>query len=91
MEHTKGPWRVTALGHITSKECRVATVGDYTDKELLKFNKKRWDADARLIAAAPDLLAALQKALNESGCDGDLCCHEWHEASRSAISKATGK
>ena len=45
--------------------------------------------DAKLICAAPDLLAALQKALNESGCDGDLCCHEWHEAARSAISKAT--
>jgi hypothetical protein len=46
--------------------------------------------DARLIAAAPALLEALKKALNESGCDGDLCCHEWHDVARAAISKAEG-
>jgi hypothetical protein len=46
---------------------------------------------ARLIAAAPDLLEALKKALNESGCDGDLCAHRWHDVARSAIAKAEGR
>jgi hypothetical protein len=47
--------------------------------------------DARLIAAAPDLLEVLKFALNESGCDGDLCCHDWHDKARKVISKAEGK
>lgn len=44
--------------------------------------------DPRLFAAAPDLLAALKFALRESGCDGDLCAHEWHDRARAAIAKA---
>ena len=48
-------------------------------------------ANAILIAAAPDLLAALKKALNESGCDGELCMHEWHDAARAAVARAEGK
>jgi hypothetical protein len=48
------------------------------------------EANASLIAAAPELLKALKKALNESGCDGDLCCYEWHDVARAAIAKAEG-
>jgi hypothetical protein len=44
--------------------------------------------DARLIAAAPILLDALKFALRESGCDGELCAHEWHEKARAAIAEA---
>jgi hypothetical protein len=35
------------------------------------------------------LLATLQKALSDSGCDGDLCMHMWHEQARAVIAKAT--
>jgi len=42
---------------------------------------------ARRAEAAPDLLAALRMALEESGCDGDLCAHQWHDAARAAIAK----
>lgn len=42
-------------------------------------------ANARRFAASPALYAALKKALNESGCDGDLCMHTWHEEARKAI------
>lgn len=45
---------------------------------------------AMRMAAAPELLDALQDALEESGCDGDLCAHSWHEKARRAIEKATG-
>lgn len=48
------------------------------------------EANANLIAAAPELLAALEKALRDSGCDGDLCTRQWHEDARAAIAKATG-
>ena len=47
--------------------------------------------DAHLIAAAPELLRALKGALYDSGCDGDLCMHEWHELARAAIAKAEGR
>ena len=45
--------------------------------------------DWKLLKAAPDLLEALKQALAESGCDGDLCAHRWHEVARDALSKAT--
>ncbi len=51
----------------------------------------RGEADAHLIAAAPELLASLKEALEASGCDGDLCAHRWHESARAAISKAEGR
>jgi hypothetical protein len=34
---------------------QIAEVGAYRDKELLSFNKDRWDADSYLIAAAPQM------------------------------------
>lgn len=72
-KHTPRPWRfLTNVGYVMGsdgtgpfgpREVQVGTVGDYRDKELLPFNKDRWDADGRLVAAAPDLLAACQAAL----------------------------
>ena len=57
---TPGPWKVVKnTGIIAAKECHIGRIGDFTDKELLRFNRARWEADARLIAAAPDMLAAL--------------------------------
>lgn len=67
---TPGPWRVAGKASGIIRRDRqgdgdkfgnvdVASVGDYRDKELLRFNKERWDADAALIAAAPDLYEAL--------------------------------
>lgn len=67
---TPGPWRVAgkASGYIayagTDPEIgsvQIATVGAYRDKELLPFNRDRWDADCALIAAAPALYEALRQ------------------------------
>ncbi len=49
------------------------------------------EANGKLIAAAPDLLAVLKEAIAESGCDGDLCMHRWHDTARTAIAKAEGR
>ena len=38
-----------------------------------------------------ELLEALEKALDESACDGDQCGTEWHELARAAIAKAKGE
>lgn len=80
--HTPGPWRVAgkASGHITYAgtdrdigSVQIATVGAYRDKELLPFNRDRWDADARLIAAAPDLYEALSPVLRGAD-EADYYC-----------------
>jgi len=69
---TPGPWRVAGKAsgriHYAGSDPEIGTVeiaivGDYRDKELLPFNRDRWDADARLIAAAPNLYEALKEML----------------------------
>jgi hypothetical protein len=40
-----------------------------------------------LHSAAGDLLAVLKAALEQVGCDGDLCMYRWHEDARAAIAK----
>jgi len=102
-QHTPGPWRVSTVGlmndggrAVVADDFRVAVVDCHT-----KFKRgEGWmaecdtrDANARLIAAAPDLLAALEKVANtylpedyREGCLertlGDIA--------RAAIAKAKG-
>lgn len=55
---------------------RIAALqSDLSDEECL--------ANARLIAAAPEMLAALQYALTD-------CCDEWIDQASAAVAKATG-
>lgn len=84
--HTPGPWRVQTVNKkrsvtITSLVCGIATVNANLDRE----------ANAHLIAAAPELLRVLKAALQQSGCDGDLCMHQWHEDARKVIDEAEGR
>lgn len=67
---TPGPWRVAGKhsGYIVYAgsdpeigSVQIGQVGAYRDKQLLPFNKERWDADCALIAAAPDLYEALRE------------------------------
>jgi hypothetical protein len=80
--HTPGPWILdegtgVVYGHGKKP---VETGGEGCSKET--------QANARLIAAAPELLNLMKKHLQESGCDGDLCSRSWHEEFRAAIRKA---
>jgi len=92
-EHTPGPW--------TSYTCTHSIWAD--GKRAICFmtgpRKKRdmeRDANARLICAAPDLLSALQAAVDLYGkpggpwnVPGSAGC--WITQARAAISKATGE
>lgn len=90
-QHTPGPWRVVrrrANGplHVMSQ------AGLYVmDGSNQRESRIRNPADALLIAAAPDLLAELQKLNEKFGYVGkgwpDL---DWDDA-RAAIAKATGE
>lgn len=88
-KHTPGPWlvrqihdeQVDVVKGDFPKGHAIATISTWGDAELI--------ANAHLIAAAPELLAACEQALRESGCDGDLCGWNWHDIMRAAIAKAT--
>ena len=96
-KHTPGPWYV---GSGTHEGRNIYSVASVTDDEGFTYQPivasaeddgiKCWDANARLIAAAPDLLAALDALLLRYvmaiGNEGIEC----HQA-RAAIRKATGE
>jgi hypothetical protein len=83
-QHTPGPWRVGKDGNIHETFLLAELRGIYTEKE----------ANARLIAAAPELLAALRECalLAEYGttglgkCKSDALSAEKATALRLAVS-----
>jgi hypothetical protein len=82
-KHTPGPWTAKAnLDVVDSNGERVArlasTRGKYEYEEI----------NARLIAAAPELLDALQELVNGPECGGDHGA--MYRNARAAIAKATG-
>lgn len=85
-KHTPGPWNTVILNGD-----RIAVVAhDSSDVATLTHASH---ADARLIAAAPELLAALEALLNRPGPLFHLVEDERHwpqiDAARAAIAKAT--
>lgn len=101
-QHTPGPWRqefaqsLLVLANRPEGERIVAGVWGHSDEALAEGY-----ANARLIAAAPDLLAALESALRHSGTghhancpaggmDSNICSDLCWSMYR-AIVKATGE
>lgn len=83
-QHTPGPWRYDyAPGY-----CGELLAPNGTT--LAEFVTEPSEADARLIAAAPELLEALNAMLTHMGMDED----EWNKVTfdqaRAAIAKANG-
>lgn len=81
-KHTPGPWRVQGT--------RIRDCGPGIDciATMQVSNQPNWDADARLIAAAPELLSLLRDAVDSFGPNiegGD----EWLKFAHAAITKAT--
>lgn len=84
MPITPGPWLAgeRAPRHLSGQIPIIAT--DTGHIVAICFT----EADARAVSALPKVLAALKQALRDSGCDGDLCTHGWHDTARQAIAKA---
>jgi len=85
-QHTPGPWWHSGLevGTVPMMMVKVAKVSGANHQEA--------QANARLIAAAPDLLEALKDALLHVGNQGDVGVDEWIACERkalAAIAKAT--
>lgn len=99
-ERTPGPWRIQPRfpKDRTSPYEILNTAGDQSPAIVLALAHQGWthsgEANARLIAAAPDLLAAVENALGcieslpESVYGVDI--EELATELRSAITKATG-
>ena len=89
MKHTPGPWHVIEGDEWTSDiATNTPEQGIWT---VASANKRRdeFEANKRLIAAAPELLAACEKALDEIGDDSPLYPITMQLAA--AITKATGR
>lgn len=85
-KHTPGPWNVSVDGYIESTDSIIASLCDETESSY---------ANASLIAAAPDLLEALDTLLLVVGLtafkhEGQRkVLEEAADLARSAIAKAT--
>jgi hypothetical protein len=96
--HTPGPWRITGPNIRADTDlgtgALIATVEHHwhTRQPYAKFETSgtELDANARLIASAPDLLAALEYCLEYLNANPDEYSGPRAQAARAAIEKATG-
>jgi hypothetical protein len=93
--HTPGPWAVgqtvNNFVQIVAPEYRTLTDADHVVCELREWRQPRCDDNAKLIAAAPELLAALKALLDAQVCrDGGKDCAVCEDA-YAAIAKAEGR
>lgn len=90
-KHTQGPWTVKQWDNFPDQ----AVISDETNTRCLALIDKadeQDEANAALIAAAPDLLEALEKALAdaEGAIRVDGMMLGWMDAARAALAKARG-
>lgn len=83
MSHSKGPWKWD--GHWLSGNGKMI-LWYTTEDNGVHANP----SDAHLIAAAPDLLSALNAMLTNMGMDEDEWNKPTFDQARAAIAKATG-
>jgi len=88
-QHTAGPWRVSKTGDVYKKQGRDGLIAAV---RFLGGDNSEGTANAKLIAAAPELLEALR--LTEAALESYQTAkvgvhHSALEAARAAIHKAT--
>jgi len=97
MNHTPGPWFAhdfSGVNDDTVTPCDFAvscTTPDHLTVATMGMGangtREEWEANARLISAAPDLLEALEEILGWQ----TLCPIDLYEQARAAIKKARGE
>lgn len=94
LEFTPGPW-VADTDHKGMDAIRVHS--DTPPRLVACVGNNEWTdyarhiADARLIAAAPDLYYALEQILDDMGKDQFTCCPAAKEQGLAALAKARGE
>ncbi len=95
-QHTPGPWVASPAirsGFTIDAKCDPWLIVTTSDEEG-RYGSIETEANARLIAAAPELLAALQVVLRDYTAVHDIGDVEMQPAlyqARAAITKATGE
>lgn len=96
MAHTKGPWR-PGKSNMNDPLERFIVRAEHVDGQpyICQVMESDYDkGNARLIAAAPDLLEALKVAINTVECasiGADGAELPWYRMARKAIAKAEGR
>lgn len=93
VQHTPGPWTiyktVNVMGGSDGRRL-VANAGGHQDNRVADNGNGENEANARLIAAAPDLLAALKLVTSKTAVDY-ATYQESFESARVIIAKAEWK
>lgn len=96
--HTPGPWKLGKYDECGGYDCMTAGIkcgpalldgkdyGQVTCSPMKPDAASQMQADARLIAAAPDLLAALEYWFDSKATPGEIA-----RRARAAIAKARGE
>ena len=90
-QHTPGRWiqksarTMTHIHSVNGSMIGSLPIGFTPGKETYAKEGSEREANARLIAAAPELLTALETIVEYGACDENI------EQARAAIAKATGK
>jgi hypothetical protein len=84
MKHTPAPWRQLVTRIDDARGYQICHVDLHGKSEAER------DANRRLIAAAPDLLSALNAMLTQFGMDEDEWSKPTFDQARRAVAKATG-
>ncbi len=88
-KHTKGPWTASGFDEEYTDQINIKGDGFYVAAAIWMGNPGEQEANARLIAAAPELLEALEAVLQQV--DDDSSYEEMRADIRAAIAKATGE
>ncbi len=102
--YTPGPWQAVASQPVRCTQCYsiradpplgpgrlIATTRTYTASPTTGQYPPEHEANARLLAAAPELLAALKRLLRETSYGTQPCDSQTINSARAAIAKAEGK
>ena len=89
-KHTPGPWIIGRWDLMPQNHIRIHTTDDLFIAELGEFADNR-EANARLIAAAPELLEALQKIFNLEPLANGLTPTEYQDCIDDIAIKAIAK
>jgi hypothetical protein len=88
--HTPGPW-IAQLNQVGADYVHIGTEGpDGVCEVQWNGSDENQEANARLIAAAPDLLETLEKIASSDGSLHGTCVRDLKEIARAAINKAKG-
>lgn len=90
--HTPGPWTAEQdAGDDDEMTGRIfSDSGDWIAEVHTGDGEGSFESNARLIAASPDLLAALENLMHETEGGQAQCGQQFADAARAAIAKAKG-